>query len=335
MKSALKMLVAPFPFIIVFMVLPNLSSGWTWQATCPDVLERGHLNVLTINLLFSEIKDRQLRLERIADYLEEEEDDGEPVDVVLLQEVVGGAFAGTVNSSLDLRNLLARRGLNYNLRYRLANGFPGLLSVGIAVLSRCQILLTTARSLPFVTEEPFAGLEVPLRRKAMMCRIKIPGYGKIHMYNVHLCAFCDIAERLFQTYALLDFVDDTERLIWGTNPIILGGDFNIEDARIPSDAPEYDAIVGAGFTDTYASDHMCMDAVCCDPDSGAGCTFAVPGNPYAVNLFTGLPEAPVRIDYIFAKGFAPGDIIGSTVVLNSDSNWVSDHSAVKTRFALP
>jgi maltose 6'-phosphate phosphatase len=262
---------------------------------------------------------------------------GEPVDVILLQEVVGGLLSGAVNSALDLKNLLAEEGIDYNLRYRLANGVPGLLSVGNAILSRCEIAFTVDRTLPFVTEEPFAGIQVPLRRKAMMCRIKIPRYGKLHVYNVHLCAFCDPLERLIQTYEMLDFIDDVERFVWGTNPIILGGDFNIEDDRIDSNggAPEYDLIVEAGFTDTYALKGECPAApVCCDDATGDGCTYAVPGNPYAADPFTGLTEPPVRIDYIFEQGFGDDGISESTVLFKSEDNWVSDHSGVLTKFAL-
>ena len=159
----------------------------------------------------------------------------------------------------------------------------------------------------------------------------------MHVYNVHLCAFCGPFERLLQTWELLDFINDMERLIWGNNPIILGGDFNIADERIGSDAIEYDAIVGAGFSDTYAISHngdgICMDGVCCNPETGVGCTFAVSeNNPYAFDLFTGLPEEAVRIDYIFEHGFENEDILESTVIFNPP--WVSDHSAVLTRFAV-
>lgn len=170
-----------------------------------------------------------------------------------------------------------------------------------------------------------------------MCRIKIPGCGKIHVYNVHLCAFCDSFGRLLQAYELLDFIDDMESLIWGKNPVILGGDFNIADERVGTDALEYGVIVGAGFSDTYAISHnddgICMDGVCCDPETGVGCTFAVSeDNPYAINQFTGLPEEAVRIDYIFEQGFEEEDILESTVIFNPP--WVSDHSAVLTRFAV-
>jgi len=238
MKSIIKLAT-----LALLLLAPDFSMAWSWQAQCPDVTERGHLNVLTINLLFSEIKDRETRLKRIADSIEQQELDEEPVDIILLQEVVGGPLSHTVNSALDLKNLLAERGLQYNLRYRLANGLPGILTVGNAILSRCRILFTLAKTLPFVTEEPFEGFEIPLRRKVMMSRVIIPGFGKINVYNTHLCAFCEPTERLEQTQVLLDFVEDVEEFIWGRNPIILGGDFNIDlNMNVPEELNAYKRI---------------------------------------------------------------------------------------------
>jgi len=80
---------------------------------------------LTINLLFSEIQDRDSRLETIADYVKGY---AEPIDIILLQEVVGARLSGTFNSALDLKNKLAQGqdGIPYNLTHRLANGLPGL-----------------------------------------------------------------------------------------------------------------------------------------------------------------------------------------------------------------
>ena len=76
---------------------------------------------------------------------------------------------------------------------------------GNAILSRHRILFTVAKTLPFVTEEPFEGFEIPLRRKVMMSRIKIPGLGNINVYNTHLCAFCDPNERWAQAQVLFQF----------------------------------------------------------------------------------------------------------------------------------
>jgi endonuclease/exonuclease/phosphatase family metal-dependent hydrolase len=134
----------------------------------------------------------------------------------------------------------------------------------------------------------------------------------------------------------MNFVRTVEWFIPGNNRIILGGDFNIPDALIGSGlAPEYDLIISNGFTDSYSAYNACADNHCCHAEDSAntGCTYAVEGNPYAFNLFTHEPEDPVRIDYIFLKNVS--DIIGSEVIFNLNPFWVSDHSAVLTKIALP
>jgi maltose 6'-phosphate phosphatase len=338
MKSLIKL--AMFALLILMF---DFSLALSWQAQCPDTMERGHVNVLTINVLFSEVENREDRLTIIADFMEQQEREGEPIDVVLLQEVVGGPLTGTVNSALDLKNLLAERGLEYNLRYRLANGVPEILTVGNAILSRCKITFTISKTLPFATEEPFEGFQIPLRRKVMMSRLIIPSFGTIHVYNTHLCAFCDpIEERLKQAKVLMDFIKDAEDCIWwDKNPVILGGDFNA-NLNNPDDTPVYDLIIDEGFVDTYAAINECCTSgphdngcinCCSEEELYKGCTFAVPGNPYAFNPFTGEQEEPKRIDYIFIKGKRIG-IENSFVVFKVDPHWVSDHSAVLTRIKL-
>jgi endonuclease/exonuclease/phosphatase family metal-dependent hydrolase len=68
---------------------------------------------------------------------------------------------------------------------------------------------------------------------------------------------------------------------------------------------------------------------CCP---GNGCTFAVPGDPFAVDPFTGQKETPERIDYIFEKGM---HAIGKSPVVFDSFPWVSDHSGVLSNVVLP
>ena len=308
--------------------------AWSWQAQCTDVATRGHLNVLTINLLFSEIENRQARLEIIADWIETQTFDAEePIDVILLQEVVGGELSETTNSSLDLKQLLAERNMEYNLRYRLANGLPFVLSVGNAILSRCKITLTIDKILPFASEEIFDGFEIPLKRKVVMSRIKVPNFGKINVYNTHLCAFCDETERLEQTKVLKKFIEDVENFFSGENPVILGGDFNATFNSVVY------GLITTEFIDTYAESNDYCTNCCSEIEGYEGCTFASPGdplntsddNPYAINIITGDPEDPVRIDYIFGKGI---EVNKSIVIFNPNPDWASDHCAVFTEFNL-
>jgi maltose 6'-phosphate phosphatase len=305
------------------LLLLALNCSWAWAgAQCFDVSGRGHLRVLTLNLLFSEIEQREIRLERIVDFIAQE---AEPIDVILTQEVVGGALAKTVNSSLDLKRLLSDRGLDYNLNYTMANGIPGLLSVGNSILSRCEVAFTLSKTLPFESEVAFDNFEIPLKRKVIMARIDVPHFGKIDVYDTHLCSGCTGSERLQQAQVLMEFMQDAEKLISGKNPVILGGDLNT-DLNVTDNHPVYDLITGQGFIDSYAETHTdCPD--CCLGNDLSGCTFAVPGNPFALDLFTHLPEGPQRIDYIFVNGL---DVEDSEVVFNSptNGNWVSDHSGV-------
>ncbi len=315
--------------VILFSILP-VSPAWSARSVCPDVSSRGYISVLTINLLFSEIEDRELRLTRIADFVNQEAQLGNPIDVIALQEVVGGVLVDTDNSSIDLLVLLAGRSLKYNLRYIMVDGIPELLSVGNAILTRCSIKSTLTKTLPVESEVVFGDFQIPLKRNALLLDINVPGFGDISVYDTHLCSSCTGSERLQQARALMAFVKSAKKKISGQNPIILAGDFNT-DLNMPDDVPVYNLVTDGGFVDTYAVHNGC--SVCCTSPHDIGCTFAVPGDPYAFDLFSGQRELPARLDYIFAKGF--GDVVESEVVFEGDSQWVSDHSGVLSRISLP
>jgi maltose 6'-phosphate phosphatase len=292
--------------VLLFLPARPVAAGC---GTCGD---DGSIRLMTLNLLFSEVDTREDRLDDIAEYI-----DSSDVDIVLLQEVVGGALSGTVNSALDLKNRLWVLGNDYDLSYRMANGIPGLLTVGNAILSRCPIMFTLSKTLPRVSEEVFEGIEIPLRRRTIMSRVAIPGFGKIDVYNNHLCAFCSPEDRWEQAKVAYQFLLTVEALIPGANPIVLGGDFNTQD-----DSALYAAITSQ-FVDSCAA-----APVPCDDDW----TFGVPGNPYT-------SDPAVRIDYIFLWDLV---VQGSEVVFDTSeiagdpsSGFVSDHSAVVTDVQLP
>lgn len=326
---------------VFLFLLPTNVSAWWWNgdAQCDDVAENGVLNVMTINLLFSEIENRDERLEAIADFIADSSDPSDPfdpfdqIDVVLLQEVVGGALIGTNNSARDLKDiLLNKHDLNYNLRTAFETGLPGLLAVANAILSRCEIRFSLVKRLPRATEVEFDGRVIKLGRNVMMSRLKIPGFGKLNVYNTHLCSRCDVDERDEQLEELLDFLNNVERFIPRDNPIVLGGDFNFD---LFDDMGEerflYDTIVtGEEFSDAYAAgadeplDNLCED----EDNADEHCTVGV-------SKLDG-PNAR-RIDYIFTKGF--GEVIESRVVFNTlvneDEPTVSDHAGVVTGLNLP
>ena len=306
----------------LFIVLAVAMPARAGQAGCEDVMQRGHLNVLTINILYTDFFHRMERLRAVADFIEAQDQAGEPVDIILLQEVVSGAVACTVSLSINLSAMLRRQGLDYNLRFRPVAGLPGVFMVGNAMLSRCAVSGFASRLLPYAPERPLGGPGLPVLHEVQRIAIDVPGYGAASVYNTHLCSDCPGKDRLRQTESIIRFLDrhedNTSRLV------MLGGDFNT-DITVSTDLPTYTLITdGNGFTDSYAAANACTD--CCSEAEGlAGCTYAVPGN----TLVSGAP--PVRIDYIFALGdFSK---LESRVVFN-EAPWVSDHSGVLTRIGL-
>jgi maltose 6'-phosphate phosphatase len=282
--------------------------------------------VLTINLLYADEATREARLGEIADFSAGQSARGDPVDVILLQEVVGGPYVGATNSSADLEQLLEQRGLWYNRATRFANGQDdpnALLKEGNAILSRCGIALTLALELPQVEENPFPGISVSVGRNVMMSRIIIPGTGAIDIFNTHLCSFCAESDRSAQLQALLNFAQRVQGFFhWDQDRLILGGDFNI-DLNSAGEATIYDQITRFGLQDAYSAPNSC--AVCCSEAEGyGGCSYAVPGNPYG--------EAPARLDYIFVGGLSA---VAAEVVFNHPPGWVSDHSGVLAKLAIP
>ena len=295
------------------------------EASCPDIGERGALNVLTINLLFSEIDTRDERLAAIARFVAEN-----GVDFVLLQEVVGGALVRTDNSAIDLQDRLAdEHGLTFDSRTAFETGLPGLLTVANAVLSRCDILDQRVQRLPKTSELEIGGRTFPLFRNVTVTRVDLPDVGEINVYNTHLCARCTVPERGQQLDVLLDFVDEAEAMTSGGVASVLGGDLNIDIFRGGGEArPLYDRIIGAGFADSAAEGRvlteLCEDRRAADEHCTVGVSDLNGSNAR-------------RIDYIFARGF--GDVLGNRVAFNPDVDpaqpTVSDHAGVFTSIALP
>jgi maltose 6'-phosphate phosphatase len=322
-------------FVVIFSVitlygcagqLPENGDGGEPLAQCGDVASREHLNVLTINLLFSEIETRNQRLDAIAEFAA-----GTPVDVILLQEVVGGSLVDTANSALELQEKLRARGGEYNLHTAFEVGLPELLVVANGVLSRCEIDVKMVKRLPWASELEFQGRDVKLPRNVMMTRLNIPNFGKLNVYNTHLCANCAADELDAQLDVLLTFIGEVEDFFPQDNPVILGGDFNIDRFRTNpfEQGPFYDRIIDADFTDAYAEDRTLED-LCEDADlADTHCTVGVS------SLDVGDPGR--RIDYIFIKDV--DDVRESRVVFNTlvdpSQSTVSDHAGVFISVELP
>ncbi len=92
-------------------------------------------------------------------------------------------------------------------------------------------------------------LVTTLSRNVMMTRINIPSSGKINIYNTHLCVKCTADELSAQQDVLLPFIDEVETFFPRDNPVILGGDFNIDRFRVDpfEERPFYDRVIDAGL----------------------------------------------------------------------------------------
>ena len=319
-------------FVIFFSILlltgcaKSGGGGNEPRVQCDDVADRNYLNVLSINLLFKEIETRDQRLEAVAEFAEKT-----PVDVILLQEVVGGALVQTENSAEDLQKKLRARNREYDLYTAFEIGLPGLIGVANAILSRCEIDFRTTKRLPHATELNFRGHDIKLPRNVMMTRINIPNSKKLNIYNTHLCAACTAEQLSAQLDVLLPFIGEMEASFPSGNFAMLGGDFNIDRFRVNpfEERPFYDKIVNAGFIDSYAQNRP-LESLCTNTEQAdAHCTVGV--------STLDLGGSARRIDYIFMNQMK--NVRESRVVFNnlvdSSQKSVSDHAGVFISVALP
>jgi maltose 6'-phosphate phosphatase len=317
-----------FAALLLLLPFANLA----WGARCDDVASRGYLKILTINLLAPEVDDRDRRLAIIANYIAKK-----TVDVIIMQEVVSGSLVDTDNSVRDLQEKLADKGLDYERRTEFEAGVPGLLEIGNGILSRCHILFELSKRLPAASEIEILGLDIKLPRIVHMTRLKIPGFGRFSVYNTHLCAGCTFSEHKEQVEVLLAFVNKTERSLPPDDPIMLGGDFNIDRFKeSPREVRVYRLIVNQGFADAYVEAQTVGLGKLCEPDdTDEHCTIG--------EGVTELSEtSPKRIDYIFTRDFGAART-STNVVFNSLADprsgaagkTVSDHAGVHLRANLP
>ncbi|GAG49016.1 unnamed protein product, partial [marine sediment metagenome] len=185
------------------------------NASCDNIAARGHINFLDSNVLFSEIETMNERFKHIADFVAANE-----VDVILLQEIVGGSIAKTPNSAQDLRAILrVKHDLDFNISTAWEIGEPNIFSSANAILSRCKFLDAKVKRLPRVSESPIrVGAEkkaISFRRNVQLAHLEIPERGKINVYNTHLCARCDKDGRAKQLEGLLEIINSLETAIPG------------------------------------------------------------------------------------------------------------------------
>lgn len=315
-------------------------------AVCSDVASRGYINVLTINLLFSQSKDeRQQRYPALARFIAEH-----PVDVVLLQEVAEGILVDTDSgddTAEELRDMLRDRfNVLYEMRRAREVGLPRLLSVGNAILSRCAVLFDRVEELPAQAEAEIEGISIKLKRNVLMVGLAVPGFGEVHAYDTHLCARCDTVDdlqaRRDQLVAALDFVDSVEDSMPGDPPVIFGGDLNLDVFRdrrlgqqIEPEKPVYDLATARGLIDAYAVFHdPTLLSLCGVPE--------IPDQHCTVDVTTiDTSDNPKgrRVDYVFARGPSPLAVRDARVVFNTlvDDRQpsVSNHAGVLVSIELP
>ena len=314
------------------------------DARCDVVAERGYINILDINALYDEVSNRRQRYERIADFAAAND-----VDVILLQETVGGVGMGTENSAGDLREMLREKhNLYYNLSTAWEIGETSIWTTANAILSRCEIKSSELVHLPFVVkaekiiklrrERPAkAQFVVSFTQNVQAVSIAIPGRGKINLYNTHLCARSDARGRARQMEAMLDYVERMEQKRLAGNPSVIGGDFNF-DLFDNSGAEKFmwDRVTGAGFVDAYAHYQIAhsggretLETLCEDEDN--------PDEHCTVGVSDLNGHNARRVDYLFAR--KPSTILDSRVVFNPKVNrsqpTVSDHAGVLVRLELP
>lgn len=322
-----------FAFVFLMLALFGSYPG-TGMAQETGSAKIKSVKFMTLNLLFSEVDDRNKRLRRIADYVA-----ANHVDVLLLQEVVGGELVNTRNSAVDLRDILRdEHRLKYFSRSAFETGVPNLLSLANAILSRFDIEFSDDHGLPGVTEEEFMGFDIKLARRVLMTRLVIPGFGEIDVFNTHLCARCNLADREDQLDTVFDFINKFKNNSGAPRPTVLGGDMNFD--LFYNDGDErflYERVLAEEFSDAYA-DHIIAAAggketleTLCEDEKNADqhCTVGV-------SDLNGSNAR--RIDYIFARGF--GTPLHSQVVFNPNapngvSPTVSDHAAVVVTLKLP
>ena len=86
-------------FLPVLAAVALVQVNYAAEAARCDDIDRGYLSILSINILYSEIDDRNKRLRNIARFVANQK-----IDVVLLQEVSKGRLVDSSNTSRTLRS---------------------------------------------------------------------------------------------------------------------------------------------------------------------------------------------------------------------------------------
>jgi endonuclease/exonuclease/phosphatase family metal-dependent hydrolase len=276
------------------------------------------VRVLSLNVMQNASEARSSRFQRIVNFLT-----STPVHLMTLQELSCGPLdtPPTQDSGADLANMLAAAGLQYGYYTEVSWGHPDYLAFKVGILPRYPMLSTNAASTGTPTDIP----PIPGLKNVVMAAVEIPGFGRIHLYSVHV--YTPSAEGLeTQIDNLIQFVnlvDDQHSHVAS----VVAGDMNFS---VDSSPIAYQKFIDQGFLDAYAAAQGAADPrTCCTPASTSGCTYGVPGNPFTS------PTSPSRIDFIFIRGNGVR-VKASKVAFNgTEADFVSDHCAVLTEIIKP
>ncbi len=264
------------------------------------------VHILTLNLMgTSPVMSISDRLEGLSDFIRAYYLNKEPIDIILLQEGIGGLVVQIKNSINTLAQRLANSGIDYNvctssMSSSLVRPFIdyklGILSLHTA--SPCASSNLGVRNIDagFIENQVYnSGTRIMGRN------MFLDGFGSINAYSLHLSGVGGPAGFELQARELLGFIHKCE-LENPTEVSIIAGDFNI-DLDKDQKNPIMRTLTGLGFRQI----------------EGSGPTFGIPGNPHSSN------GNPRRIDGFFIKGNAT---YTSKVVLNTSGLFLSDHSGV-------
>jgi len=257
----------------------------------------------------SPVAGRAERFDKIAQFVKARQDEGRPVDVLLLQEGCSGVWVGTSDSLNDLRKTLARNSLGYEVYSRPCFGVPVFLQFRIGLLSNETILYSDSRELPCRVGNWLDDCPLPGRKRVVAAGIDHP-IGRVNLFTTHLSSGGRAPDKERQARDLLQFVSDVSAK-HPADLTVLGGDMNTYP-----DTPVY-KLLAADLTDSYAA---------ANPIS-PGPTFNLSGNPHC----KGYGGNARRIDFLFFKG-KNVEVESSEVVFNTEGWFVSDHCGVITTF---
>ncbi|MGD9046121.1 MAG: hypothetical protein PVG06_20595 [Desulfobacterales bacterium] len=289
------------------------------DAQCDNIAKKGYVSILVLNVDY-EVVNHEKNLKRIANFVANNH-----VDLILFQEAEAyGGITGPADATSELRKILLKK---YKMRFNMTSA-ADILIWGNAILSSCEITETDLKKIN--TPGTVGKGAIGLNRNVLLAVISIPDYGKVNVYNTHLCARCEKSEREVQLDRALSWIKE---ITPDSRLAIFGGDLNFDlFINNGAEVPMYKKIIKAGLKDAYAdymkTNGVGLDDLCEDEDKpDEHCTKGV----------TRIDDKNGRrVDYIFIKsppGIKSAKVVFNSVVSHTEPT-VSDHAGVFIRLNL-